>query len=37
LPEGLPVMEGLLKGIEHEIGPGRARHALEHRTRSRMR
>jgi transposase len=26
-PDGLPFMENLLQGIEHEVGPGRARHA----------
>ncbi|KLK92180.1 hypothetical protein AA309_15915 [Microvirga vignae] len=26
-PQRLPVMESLLQGIEHELGPGRACHA----------
>src|SRR5215213_4679606 len=29
-PDGLPFMESLLQGIEHEFGPGRARHAPAH-------
>src|SRR3712207_5746928 len=28
--EGPALMKGLLQGIEHEVGPGRARHAPAH-------